>query len=207
MSESDAEKVARLEAELEQARKVPYAEAAAAAVAPAVAEAGGGADAGASLAAMSTERPEPLPHEAEMDALMAQMRDLTERLASVEADAAHTRKSYAAAVAKLGPPEVAVYAAGIHAKLVSFRNAHPDLGGTFDQVIETAAPLAAAAKAVIAGDGQVADVLADLGDVVGAVEKFIARYPRRHNKPIDFSALVSDLEYATEAAEQLNAAA
>lgn len=207
--ETPDQTIARLQAELEQARKIPYAEAAAAAVeAVQPADAGAGADAGASLSQMSTERPEPLPHEVQMDALMEQMRQMQERMNSMGIELASTKRGYAAAVAKLGPPEVAVYGQAIFDKLVSFRNAHPDLPGHFDQVIEAARPLHDASAAVIAGTGHVSDVMTDLDNVVNAVDRFITRtHPRRSGKPIDFSALAGDLEDAVDAAAKVNALA
>lgn len=207
--ETPEQTIARLQAELEDARKIPYKEAAEAAVAAVQpADAGAGADAGASLGQMSTEKPEPLPHEAQMDALMEQMRVMTERMEQMGAELASTKRGYAAAVAKLGPPEVAVYGQAIYDKLVSFRNAHPDLLGHFDQVIEAARPLHDASVAVIAGTGHVSDVIADLDNVVNAVDRFITRtHPRRSGKPIDFSALAGDLEDAVDAAAAVNALA
>lgn len=167
-----------------------------------------GVDAGESLAQMSVERPEPLPAEADMDRLMAEFKTMTERLQSLEADAASTKRQYAAKIAALGPPEVAVYGEAIFDKLVSFKNAHPDLPGHFDAVIEKARPLAEASKALIAGTGNVSDVTRDLQAVIDAVDRFITKtHPRLANKPVDFSALASDLEYAVAAAEKLAAVA
>lgn len=155
------------------------------------------------------DRPAPLPAEADQDALMAEFKRMSERLASMENELASTRKGYAAAVAALGPPEIAVYVKGIYDKLVSFRNAHPDLQGHFDGVIEKARPLADAAQAVIEGDqSKVPDLARDLDDVAAAVERFATRtHGRLSNKPLDFSALLSDVEYAVEAAAKLAAVA
>lgn len=155
-----------------------------------------------------TDRPAPLPAEAANDALMAEFKVMSERLAKMESELATTKQGYAAAVAALGPPEIAVYARGIFDKLVSFRNAHPDLPGHFDAVIEKARPLADAATAVIDGDqSKVPDLARDLDGVAAAVERFATRtHPRLANKPLDFSALLSDVEYAQEAADKLAAA-
>ena len=156
-----------------------------------------------------TDRPAPLPAELDQDRLMAEFEAMSGRLAAMESELADTRKGYAAAVAALGPPEVAVYAKGIFDKLVSFRNAHPDLPGHFDSVIEKARPLADAATAVIEGDqSKVPDLARDVDAVVAAVERFTGRtHQRLSNKPLDFSALLSDVEYAQEAAAKLAAVA
>lgn len=194
-------------AELERLRaletataKVPYTEAAAA-VAEDV-DQGPQADAGESLGKMTATRGEPLPAEAEHDRLMAEFKAMSERIASLEAEAGKNRRDYQAAVAKLGPPEVATYGRAIHDKLVSLRNAHPDApAGHFDHVIALAAPLAEASRAVIDGAGHVDDVTGQVGPVVDEVDKFVNKtHRRRWGKPIDFSALESDLEYATSAA-------
>jgi hypothetical protein len=160
------------------------------------------ADAGESLAQMTTDRPEPLPAEAEHDALMAEFKAMSERLAAMEGELSKTKSDYAAATAALGPPQVATYGKNILDKLVSYRNANPDLpAGHFDQVIAKAAPLAQASQAVIDGTGQVSDVTGQVQDVVDAVERFVTRtHPRTNGKPIDFSALLTDLELALEAA-------
>lgn len=185
--------------------KVPYTEAAAA-VAEDV-DQGPQADAGPQLAQMSAARGEPLPAEAEHDALMAEFKAMSERLQALEAEAGKNRKDYQAAIAKLGPPEVATYGKAIHDKLVSLRNAHPDAPpGHFDDVIAKAAPLAEASRSLIDGAGHVEDVTGQLDDVVGAVDKFVTRtHRRRWGKPIDFSALESDLENAQEAAARVAA--
>lgn len=165
-----------------------------------------GVDAGESLSQMQVDRPVPLPAEDQMDAVMAEFKAMTERLRKLESDAAATRQQYAAAVAALGPPEVAVYGKAIADKLVSFRNANPDLGTHFDAVIEKARPVATAAQAVLDGTGHVEDVTRDLQAVVEAVDRFITRtHPRTAAKPLDFSALASDLEYVMAAAEKLAA--
>lgn len=162
------------------------------------------ADAGVQLAQMSTDRPERLPAEDDHDRLMAEMKAMSERLATMEGQLSQARSDYAAATAKLGPPEVATYARAIFDKLVSFRNAHPDLPGHFDRIIDRARPLADAAQNVLEGRGHVSDVVAQLEDVVAAVERFVSRtHPRQSGKPIDFSALESDLEDAVDAAGKL----
>ncbi len=159
-------------------------------------------NAGESLGQMSTAPAEPLPHEATMDAMMAEFKAMTERVNAMEAELGKARGDYAAAAARLGPPEVALYAQAIHDKLVSLRNAHPDAPlGHFDAVIAKAAPLGEAARDLIGGEGHVNDVTDKLGEVVDAVDRFITRtHPRKWGKPIDMSALASDLEDATDAA-------
>jgi hypothetical protein len=161
-------------------------------------------DAGEQVAQL-TERGDPLPAEADHDRLMAEFKKMSERLQTLEAEAGQSRKSYQAAVAKLGPPDVAVYGKAIHAKLVSLRNAHPDAPpGHFDEVIAKAAPLAEASQGLIDGGGNLEDVTGQVGDVTDAVDRFVSRTHRRKwGKPIDFSALESDLEYARESADQL----
>ena len=174
--------------------KVPYREAAAEVVGEVVQ--GPAADAGDSLAQMSTDRAAPLPAEAEHDALMAEFKAMSERIKTLEAESAKNRQAYQAAVAALGPPLVAVYGRAIFDKLVSFRNAHPDLGGHFNSVIDAARPLGLASQAVLDGGGDVSVVLRDGGDVIDAVDRFITKtHQRVSGKPIDFSALASDLEY------------
>ena len=174
--------------------KVPYREAAAEAVGEVVQ--GPAADAGDSLAQMSTDRAAPLPAEAEHDALMAEFKAMSERIKTLESESAKNRQAYQAAVAALGPPLVAVYGRAIFDKLVSFRNAHPDLGGHFNSVIDAARPLGLASQAVLDGGGDVSVVLRDGGDVIDAVDRFITKtHQRVSGKPIDFSALASDLEY------------
>ena len=152
------------------------------------------ADAGASLGQMATDRPAPLPAEADHDALMAEVRALTERLAAVEADAAGSRQAYRAAVAALGPPQIATYGRGIFDKLTSLRNAHPDLPNYFDSVIDAARPLATAAQNVLDGGGDVAAVTSAAESALPAVQKFIDRHPRIGGKPIDLSAIQSDID-------------
>lgn len=186
--------------------KVPYLEAAAqvAAGVDQGATMGAAASAGDSLAQMSTAPAEALPHEATMDAMMTEFKAMSERVAAMEKELGQARRGYAAAVAQLGPPEVVTYAKAIYDKLVSFRAAHPDVpAGHFDAVIQTAAPLAEAAQAVIDGTGQAEDVTGQLAPVVDAVTKFLDRHVRKSGKPIDFSAIRGDLEDATDAAEAM----
>ena len=185
--------------------KVPYREAAAEAVAEV--QQGPAADAGDSLAQMSTDRAEPLPAEAEHDAMMAEFKAMSERLQALEAEARQNRQAYQAAVASLGPPLVAVYGRAIFDKLVSFRNAHPDLPPDhWDRVIDAARVLGIASQAVLDGGGDVAAVLRDGGEVVDAVDRFISKtHQRVSGKPIDFSALASDLEYFTAEAGKIPA--
>ena len=183
--------------------KVPYDEAAEQAVAEVVTDPAG-VDAGESLGQMSATRGDPLPAEADHDRLMAEFKAMSERLASLEAEAGKNKRDYQAAVAKLGPPAVAIYGAAVHDKLVSMRNAHPDApAGHFDGVISAAAPLADASRAVIGGAGHVEDVTQHVGDVVDAVERFVSKtHRRRWGKPIDFSALEADLDELADAAQQ-----
>ena len=154
-------------------------------------------DAGTSaLAGLLTAPAEPLPAEAEHDAMMAEFKAMSERLQALEKESAQHRQAYQAAVAALGPPHVAVYGRAIFDKLVSLRNAHPDLPGHFDKVIDTARVLGTASQAVLDGGGDVAAVIGGGKDVVDAVDRFITRtHGRLSGKPIDFSALASDLEY------------
>jgi hypothetical protein len=184
-----------------------YPEAAAAAVTEV--QTGPAGDAGDSLSRMTAERADPLPAEADMDRLMGQFKEMSERVAAMESELGRARSDYAAATAALGPPPVAVYAAAIHDKLVSLRNAHPDAPlGHFDDVIATAGKHAEAARSVIAGDGHVSDVTDGLDDSLDAVDHFVTRAHRRKwGKPIDFSAIESDLEYARDASKQASARA
>jgi hypothetical protein len=167
------------------------------------------ADAGPVLAQLSTDPAQPLPHEAEMDAMMAEFKAMSERVTAMEAELGKARGDYAAAAAKLGPPEVAIYAQAIYDKLASFRAAHPDAPpGHFDAIIAKAAPLGAAAADLIAGKGHASDVTGQLADVVDAVDRFVNKTHRRKwGKPIDFSALEGDLEDATDAAAAIAARA
>jgi hypothetical protein len=196
-------------AELDQLRAaqqpVPYAEAAAAVAAEV--NTGPAADAGPSLGQMDATPAEPLPHEAEMDRMMAEFKAMSERVNAMEQELGKARGDYAAAAAKLGPPEVAIYAQAIYDKLTSFRAAHPDAPpGHFDAVIAKAAPLGQAAADLIAGKGHASDVTGPLADVVDAVDRFVNKTHRRKwGKPIDFSALEGDLEDATAAAEAIAA--
>ena len=184
--------------------KVPYREAAAEAVAEVVHDADVGA--GGSLAQMSADRAEPLPAEAEHDALMAEFKAMSERLQSLEAESRKNRQAYQAAVAALGPPPVATYGRAIFDKLISFRNAHPDLPDHFNAVIDAARPLGVASQAVLDGGGDVTVILRDGQNVVDAVDRFITKtHPRVSGKPIDFSALASDLEYFTAEAGKIPA--
>jgi hypothetical protein len=180
--------------------KVPYEDAAAAAVGQVQTD---GPDAGEVLAQMSTDRPERLPAEDEHDQMMARMRELAAEIEGMRGELGQAKAGYQAAVAALGPPEVAVYGAAIHAKLESFKAANPDTpAGHWDGVLAATAPLAEASAAVIAGGGDVAGVRAAVPDAVAAVERFIGRtHPRLSGKPLDFSALEADLELGTAAAE------
>lgn len=166
-------------------------------------------DAGAVLGQLDATPAEPLPHEAEMDRMMQEFRVMSERVAAMEADLGKARGDYAAAAAKLGPPEVAIYAQAIYDKLTSFRAAHPDAPpGHFDAVIAKAQPLGQAAADLIAGKGHASDVTGQLADVVDAVERFVGKtHPRKWGKPIDFSAILGDVEDATAAAEAITARA
>ena len=186
--------------------QVPYREAAAQAVGEV--QQAVEADAGTSaLAGLLTAPAEPLPAEAEHDAMMAEFKAMSERLQALEAESRQHRQAYQAAVASLGPPLVAVYGRAIFDKLVSFRNAHPDLPpGHFDRVIDAARTLGTASQAVLDGGGDVASVLRDGADVVDAVDRFITKtHFRVSGKPIDFSALASDLEYFTAEAQKIPA--
>jgi len=159
------------------------------------------ADAGESLAQMSTDKPAPLPAEAEHDALMEQMRVMTEEIQRMRGELGAAKAGYAAATAALGPPAVAVYGQAIYDKLVSLQNAHPDLPGHFTGLIKLAKPLGDTSAAAIAGTGDTAAVTAELETVVPAVDRFITRtHGRTVSKPVDFSALAADLEYAQDAA-------
>ena len=179
--------------------KVPYEQAAAQAVGQVQSDA---PDAGESLGKMSTDRPERLPAEDEQDALMAKMREMQAQIDAMRGEVTSARDGYAAAVAALGPPEVATYGQAIRDKLVSHRNANPDLPpGHFDKVIAAVTPMADASAEVIAGRGEVGDVNAAVPDAVTAVETFLRRHNRLTGKHLDFSALEADLEYATAAAE------
>lgn len=167
------------------------------------------ADAGPVLAQLSTDPAQPLPHEATMDAMMAEFKTMSERVQAMEAELGKARGDYAAAAATLGPPAVAIYAQAIYDKLTSFRAAHPDAPpGHFDAVIAKAAPLGQAAADLIAGKGHASDVTGQLAGVVDAVERFTGKtHPRRWGKPIDFSAVLGDLEDATDAAAAIDARA
>ena len=183
---------------------VPYDEAAAQVVSE-VQQAPIDTDAGTSQLPLSSERPAPLPAEEEHDRLMAEFKAMSERLAQLEAESASNRQAYQAAVAAQGPPPVAIYGRAIFDKLVSFRNAHPDVpAGHFDKVIEAARKLGGASQAVLDGGSDVAAVLQDGQAVVDAVERFVSKtHPRLSGKPIDFSALESDIEYFTAEAGKL----
>lgn len=210
LSGDERAELERLRAAVAAADKTPYLEAAEQ-VAGAVQQTGqaAAADAGPQLAQMDQAPAEPLPHEAAMDQMMAEFRAMSERVAAMEAELGQARSDYAAAAARLGPPEVAVYGKAIHDKLVSFRNAHPDAPPQhFDAVIAAAAPLAEASAKVIGGQGHVSDVTGQVADVVDAVDRFISKTHRRKwGKPIDFSALESDLEDVSAAADQVAARA
>ena len=183
---------------------VPYTEAAAQAVGE-VQQAAPDSEVGA-LAATMTHSPEPLPAEAEHDAMMAEFKAMSERLKTLEAESNQNRQKYQAAVAALGPPHIAVYGRAIFDKLVSIRNAHPDLAGHFDQVVEAARGLGGASQAVLDGGGDVAALIRDGAAVVDAVDRFITKtHYRLSGKPIDFSALASDLEYFLAEAEKVPA--
>lgn len=206
LSDDERAELDRLRA-AQAAQAVPYDEAAAAVAAEV--DQGAAADAGPVLGQMSTDPAQPLPHEATMDAMMAEFKAMSERVQAMEAELGKARGDYAAAAATLGPPAVAIYAQAIADKLTSFRAAHPDAPpGHFDAVIAKAAPLGQAAADLIAGKGHASDVTGQLADVVDAVERFALRtHPRKWGKPIDFSALLGDLEDATDAAAAISARA
>ena len=204
LGDDERAELARLRAAYAAAEKVPYDQAAE--HVGAEVDQGPQADAGASLAQMGAERGDPLPHEAEMDRMMAEFRAMSERVAAMETQLGQARSDYAAATAALGPPPVAVYGKALHDKLTSLRAAHPDApAGHFDAVIKAAAPLAEASQAVIDGKGHVSDLTDQLPGVIDAVDRFVSKtHRRRWGKPIDFSAIESDLEYAAEAADQIS---
>jgi hypothetical protein len=160
-------------------------------------------DAGASLGQMDTAPAEPLPNEAAMDKMMAEFRAMSERVQAMEAELGQAKGDYAAAAASLGTPPVAIYGQAIADKVTSLRAAHPDAPpGHFDALIAKTAPLGQASADLVAGKGHASDVAALLPDVVDAVERFTSRtHPRKWGKPIDFSALLGDLEDATDAAD------
>jgi hypothetical protein len=203
LSDDERAELERLRAQVE----VPYTEAAAAVAAEV--DQGPQADAGASLSQMSAAPADRLPHEDVMDEMMAEFKAMSERVSAMEGELSKARGDYAAAAAKLGPPEVAIYAQAIYDKLTSFRAAHPDAPpGHFDAVIAKAAPLGQAAADLIAGKGHASDVTGPLADVVDAVDRFVTKTHRRKwGKPIDFSALEGDLEDATAAAAAIDARA
>ena len=119
---------------------------------------------------------------AEQDKLLAGMRD--------QLNAAQAQANAARAIA--GPPELVTYSNGIAAKLQGHKDANPDVPlGHFDDVIATAGKLAGEAAKVADGAGSPGLV----HDLVTAVERFVTRgHHRKVNKPLDFSAIVSELD-------------
>lgn len=150
---------------------------------------------------VSTVAGDPLPNETLMDQMMTQFKAMSEKVAQMEAQLTDAQRGYAAATAALGPPPVATYGKAIYDKLVSHRNAHPDLAGHFDAVIEKARPLAEASAKVLDGTGQADEAAALVPDTVDYVDHFITKtHSRTTSKAVDFSALAADLEYASAAA-------
>jgi len=175
--------------------KVPYE----AAAAQAVGDVQGTAP--ASEVPQETVAGDRLPYEAEMDRMMAEFKAMSARVAAMETELSTARAGLAAATAALGPPPVATYGKAIYDKLVSHRNANPDLGAHFDRIIEQTRDLANASAGLLAGEGDKATVVELAGPAVAAVDRFITRtHPRVTSKAVDFSALAADLEYLQDAA-------
>jgi hypothetical protein len=182
-----------------QGDKVPYDQAAAQAVGQVQGDA---PDAGESLGRMSTDRPERLPAEDEQDALMAKMRDMQQQIDSMRGEVTSARTDYQAARAALGPPEVATYGQAIRDKLISLRDANPDVPpGHFDAVLRDTAELGQASAELARGEGETSHVSGLVPDAVAAVERHITRSRRTSGKYLDYSALEADLELAQAAAE------
>lgn len=159
----------------------------------------------------ATDRPEPLPAEEAMNKAMAEAMAKYAELSSLVArqadELAQVKIAYGHAIAALGPPAISTYAKALLDKLVSYRNAHPDLPpGHFDRVISAVTPLHQAAVKLDNGEGSTKDVAALAQAAADAADRFITReHPRKSTKQIDTSALASDIEYLLDEAAKVAA--
>lgn len=169
-------------------------------------------DAGQVLTGIAaTDRAAPLPAEEAMNKAMAEAMAKYAELSSLVArqadELAQVKAAYGSAIAALGPPAIVVYGQALYDKLVSHRNAHPDITpGHFDRVISAVQPLHEAAVKLQNGDGSAKDVAALAQSAADAADRFITReHPRKSTKQIDYSALASDIELLLDEAAKLAA--
>jgi hypothetical protein len=207
-------------------------EQAAAATAPAAADPGLGVGVDQISAAQQAAPAagQPLPYEAQMNALMEQLKAQSEQLAVALGRVGdlekHVQAVTAQASAAQGLPYVVRYAQGARDKLLAHAIANADLGGVrlvpsldqatgetvlrhqaaghFESVLHDADQLAAAAVAAAKGDAPAQAVT----DAAARVIRFIERTHRRLTpKYIDYSAALDDLDATVEEALKLTPAA
>lgn len=173
-----------------------------------------GGDAGPVLEGLvGVDRAEPLPYEEAMNKAMADAEAKYAELSSLVArqadelarqadDVRRFKTAYGQAIAALGPPAISTYAKALYDKLVSHRNAHPDLPPDhFARVISAVTPLHQAAVKLDNGEGSTKDVAALAQAAADAADRFISKeHPRKSTKQIDYSALASDIEYLLDEA-------
>jgi hypothetical protein len=147
-----------------------------------------------------------LPHEDVMNALMDQIRALSDQVGTLQR---RDQQREAAALAALGEPILQRYAKGIRDKLAAHEAANPGLGPDhFANVRQTADELVKATVAAVAEGAN------DLGRVryhVDRVDRFLTKGHKRlapsHLAHIDMSAVGQDLEYLVEEADRLTGGA
>lgn len=185
-----------------------------AAAAAAAAQLGGAAPApGMSDAEMAARiaaggaAPGTLPQESVYEQLMAQIKEMGERLGSMERERALERQAH---IAALGEPILERYAKGVADKFGSLLAAHPGLGRDhFARPLRDAAALYEQAKNTIQSG---ANDLAPVRQLAASVERWITRtHPRtvpggNTHRP-DFSSILYDIEMILEEADRLAPAA
>ena len=158
----------------------------------------------AASASQMTERGPLLPAEERIDELMAQLRAQSEALASVQGQLGVLQRQQEEAQAAAGGPLTVRYAQGAADKLAALVAARPDhADGHFAPAIDAAQALADGAAAVAKGNPKVVD---DVKGAADAVLKFISRtHAKSGGQPLDWSAIVDDVELAVEEALKLAA--
>lgn len=155
----------------------------------------------AATAEQMTERGPMLPAENAMDQVMAQLKAMSDQLASTQSQLSTLQRQQEEAQAASGGPLVVRYAQAVADKAAALDQSRPDhADGHFSPLHEAAAALVEAAKAA-AKDGSNAS---DVADASAAIERFITRtHPRAGGAQLDFSALRDDAQQAADEAAKL----
>jgi hypothetical protein len=133
-----------------------------------------------------------LPYEDAMNALMDEVRRLSQQVETLQA---RDRQRESAAIAALGEPILQRYANGVRDKLAALAAANPGGADHFTQPVRAADSLVkAAADAISRGANDLGPVAA----IAGQLDRFLTRgHPRTapgHIRHLDMSAVEYDLE-------------